>query len=364
MTPLVFDAAKCVRSVSKFSGCTACATVCPTGAVTLSETGISIDLERCTACAGCVAACPTQALDTPAFSAESYVMASAAGDGIVACKRGDIPCGAALGVEHLIALALHRGGGVTIDTGHCAGCALETPSLSLINDRCREASAMLEALGSPWRAGSEMLAIMPDAAPAETEDRRGFLSRLSLAGLARTKKAFDGQVEGAGILEYSRDSGVDPASLRAKSIPARRALFYSAVKGGGPEGRSVTMSCEEVSFISDKTIDAPACTNCGICHRLCPTGALSTGKWGAEIFFNPLACVKCSLCHDACETQCLHVAETFDTGYFFAPVQNLLIRHTVRRCVECGMIFKYEGGDALCPRCLMQDDEARELLGF
>ena len=34
------------------------------------------------------------------------------------------------------------------------------------------------------------------------------------------------------------------------------------------------------------------------------------------------------------------------------------------RCTECGVIFKFTGGDPLRPRCTSLDDEARELTGF
>lgn len=43
-------------------GCGTCATVCPTGAISVREGKAMVDEQLCTACEACVAACPQQAL--------------------------------------------------------------------------------------------------------------------------------------------------------------------------------------------------------------------------------------------------------------------------------------------------------------
>ncbi len=45
-------------------------------------------------------------------------------------------------------------------------------------------------------------------------------------------------------------------------------------------------------------IDKERCTGCGICVKMCPSGAISLEEGKAEIDMEK--CIRCGKCHDAC----------------------------------------------------------------
>lgn len=42
------------------------------------------------------------------------------------------------------------------------------------------------------------------------------------------------------------------------------------------------------------------CKACGICYRLCPTGAIVSNEKGEVVLQHPEKCIKCGMCEDHC----------------------------------------------------------------
>ncbi|MDD4343064.1 MAG: 4Fe-4S binding protein [Eubacteriales bacterium] len=42
------------------------------------------------------------------------------------------------------------------------------------------------------------------------------------------------------------------------------------------------------------------CKACGICYRLCPTGAIAGNEKGEVVLQHPEKCIKCGMCEDHC----------------------------------------------------------------
>jgi len=130
-----------------------------------------------------------------------------------------------------------------------------------------------------------------------------------------------------------------------------------------PESFHVIES-EDISFTSEKLLDFDACTNCQICYRVCPTGALSSDDKGSFIKFDAFSCIKCHTCHDVCEPDAITLKETFNLKELFAPSKELLAKFTIKRCNECGLPFTYRGGEVICTRCEIEESEAKEIWGI
>ena len=115
-----------------------------------------------------------------------------------------------------------------------------------------------------------------------------------------------------------------------------------------------------MSFTSQKFVDE-SCTNCQICYRICPTGALSSDLKFSVINFDAMMCVKCHLCHDVCEPNAIQLQAGFELKEFFEPTQRTLAKFDIQRCNECGNYFTYTGGVKECFRCKIEEEEAMGL---
>jgi Fe-S-cluster-containing dehydrogenase component len=150
--------------------------------------------------------------------------------------------------------------------------------------------------------------------------------------------------------------------MREKTLPNKRKLLYMALKRVDKTEVFETIGEENLSFISQKVIDK-SCDNCSICYRICPTGALQTDRRSTFINFDTLLCVKCRLCHDVCEKDSIQL-DNFNTKSFFQPKIDELIKFSMMRCEECSNYFTYLGGEVFCPRCKIEEEEAKSLWGI
>ncbi|MBL0721317.1 MAG: 4Fe-4S binding protein, partial [Sulfurovum sp.] len=136
--------------------------------------------------------------------------------------------------------------------------------------------------------------------------------------------------------------------------------FNSSLKQAIKPDKYEVLPEEDVSFVSQKFVDE-SCTNCQICYRICPTGALSSNGKFSVIDFDAMLCVKCHLCHDVCEPNSIKLQKGFEIKEFFKPTQRTLASFNIKRCNECGGHFTYQGGEQMCLRCKVEEDEALTL---
>ncbi len=140
-------------------------------------------------------------------------------------------------------------------------------------------------------------------------------------------------------------------------MPDKRKILFTTLKRAGVPDAFEVLPEEEVSFASQKFVDE-SCTNCQICYRICPTGALSSDSKFSLIHFDAMLCVKCRLCHDVCEPDAIKLQSGFEIKEFFEPTQRTLATFNIKRCNECGNNFTYTGGEQTCPRCAVEEEEA------
>jgi len=164
------------------------------------------------------------------------------------------------------------------------------------------------------------------------------------------------------LKEYELNSEIIK-KIKDKNIPDSRKLIYSLFKREVKPQKYEVLASKDVSFISQKVID-DSCTNCQMCYRICPSGALSSNTRFSVINFDAMLCLKCNLCHDICEPNSIKITDGFNIKEFFEPSKKRLAEFDVRRCNECGNNFTYNGGEVMCNRCQIEEDEALSLHGF
>lgn len=368
MSGLSFDPARCVRSVTKLSECRACIDLCPVRTLAIAENGLPSFVPReCVECGGCLGVCPTEAFSLGSFDATDFFFGFvASGRSLLSCRLG-LPCITALATEHLVALALLRREPLVVDIGHCATCPYKEPLYGRIVESVEEANHLLKALESGRQIRLETVAAEDDRTEPKPEEagRRAFLKHLSPKGAAEAKREFDALVEKSdGSRRVHEIDLLALARIRQKEIPDKRKILLTALKRTPKPSMYHTVEEGTVGFLSQKYIETDTCTNCQVCYRICPTGALSSDEKMSRIDFDAMLCLKCRACHDACEPGAIRLQPVFEVKECFEPTQRLLASFRVLRCDECGISFSSLRGERVCPRCRIEEDEALDLWGL
>jgi len=355
--------ARCVRALSLNSLCSQCADVCPTNAISLSGRLPSINQSFCVGCAGCVSACPSEALALDDFNPTEFFFSFISDDETVVSCQKNLPCIAALSVEHLISLCSLKKD-LVLDTGHCGSCDIGSKVLEVMEERIQNTNYLLEAIEVEKRVVCEEIAYSSGEAN-EPKDRRDFFKTFHLKGIAKAKYDFEKEVQRSTdeFIEASIDSS-HIQELRTKKITDRRKLFFTALKRVEKPSRFHVVDASMITFTSQKIMDEAKCTACQMCYRVCPTAALTSDMRNSKIDFDPFLCVKCHLCHDVCESDAIGVSTSYNLTEWFEPKVQNLVTFLVRRCDECDGLFSSVGGDKICRRCQLEEEEALELWGL
>ena len=259
-----------------------------------------------------------------------------------------------LSIEHLISLALASDEQITLDMSSYD----ETSILfEQISSRIDEANFVLSAFSDKrLESNVDKVEAPQEKEEKEVSSRRSFLGSASLKGVVKHKMTFDEAVEADELNAFKLDS-ITIAKIKEKHLPDKRKILFTTLKHAGLPDAFEVLAEEDISFTSQKFVDE-SCTNCQICYRICPTGALSSDNKFSLIHFDAMLCVKCRLCHDVCEPNAIQLQPGFEIKEFFEPTQRTLATFNIKRCNECGNNFTYKGGEQACPRCLLEEEEA------
>jgi len=364
MSTLIFNPSECVRSVTKFSDCTKCVDICPVDTLKISDNNLpAYTPSVCVDCGGCMGVCPSESFKLKDFDATEFFFGFATEASPLISCRVNVPCVMALSTEHLIALALVKEK-LIVDIGHCRGCPYEDPLYVNILKSVEEANHLLEAIGSDKTIELKDIAAQEQGVQESVDqnDRRAFLERLSIKGAIQVKAQFEATLESVSDEIKEFDIGLaEIAKIRKKDIPDKRKILFAALKRAGKPETYHVVAEGDLSFASQKFIDQDTCTNCQMCYRICPTGALSPDAKNSKIYFDTMLCIKCKACHDTCEPDSIKLQPTFELKEFFEPNQRLLASFKVIRCDECGIHFTSLNGERICSRCSVEEEEVYDL---
>jgi len=364
MSLLILSPSSCVRALSVNSICTHCSDVCPTAAINTTGRLPSINQAQCVGCAGCVAVCPTEALKLDDFSPTDFFFSFIAdGEKVVSCQK-NVPCIASLSSEQLISFAQMKKG-VVLDTGHCSQCDIGEHVLKMMAATVDNSNYLLEAIESDFRVTYENIAYTDIDESEEKPDRRDFFKNFHLRGIGKARSDFEKEIQRTTdeFVEYTTDSS-DTKALRTKKITDRRKLFFTVLKRFDIPSEFHVVESDKIVFTSQKLLDEELCTACEMCHRVCPTGALTSDMRNSKIDFDPFLCVKCHLCHDVCEPNAITLSTSYNLKEWYVPTVQNLATYSVRRCDECDGLFSSVAGEKICRRCRLEEEEARELWGL
>jgi len=355
MSNVSFNFSNCTHIYFKDSSCRLCLDICPIdNVIKQKDYKIIFNPENCVSCGGCVNVCPTEAFKLNNFSLKDLIKSKdLSEENFISCKR-DVPCLIALNPQDLVSMVLNLEKDLVMDIGHCEECfigKLKEKILNIVN----EANYFLEKLEVEFRVKAEDLKI--EEIKEKKNKRREFIKKFG--------KLSAGLVFWATVPKVIEDNKNEEDSVKniveEKVLPDKRLNIIEALKEKDIDLSDKYVEVDKISFTSDKWIEFEKCTNCSVCYKVCPTGALKGIENGLKIQFEPSLCVKCRVCHEVCPEDCLHLTEKLNLKDF-VDGKKILAEHIMIQCEECLMPFSYKGDTTICPRCRQLEDEIRDLL--
>lgn len=290
---------RCVRRRLTRSACAECVHACPAEALSLIDTQVRHDMQKCTGCMLCSAFCPNDAFEVKGYDLETRIQSLTPGeDLIISCSREAqihadelvVPCVGGLSIIHLLALSMKRSGRIIFNIAACRSCENKAAADHL--------ESQLVALEKHHHAPMETeLITLKTAAeiisPKVVEDRRSFLRGMR----NNLVSAVESQLPTLQIDVTVNES-------RNRRVPGKVKLVRDLLTQLEQQKKDFVASmCLYEIQVSDK------CTICPLCKGICPTGAIKIEKIDKEkaLAIDNTLCSGCGLCVTFCKNDALRL---------------------------------------------------------
>ncbi len=349
--PVVLNPDRCTRACDRFSQCDACARACPVDAI---QPGSRTQLndERCVACGACIPVCPTGAL----------------GGDDAAQQLAN--CITQLGQVRAVELACARPGAAengpadattVIRTGGCLAALGPAVYVWLLASGVQQISVRLDACSecSIGQVQTQIRGTLARVRQLTRSDRLVDLDVRCLDWQARSVVSTDNP-------PISRRDLLRVFAAEAPKLAARALPFENGSAATGktppPERRRLLHALsrfEGATIPPDNGLGLVRlevrdnCTACGVCARICPTGALTfqAGTSDFRLNWSASACTDCGMCLDVCQQDALRRAGTPTVDELVASEAVSLRAGALRECVRCHAKYAGNSGGRLCPTC-------------
>ncbi|AXR82223.1 4Fe-4S binding protein [Natrarchaeobaculum sulfurireducens] len=308
--PVAVDASRCTVGRRGTAGCRACEVVCPHDAVAISSDGdgsVTIDADACTDCGVCLGACPTEAITSPrAPSLGRLGKATRSALETVSSGGSRLPFVGSDPEPVVIAFTARSVLPAVVEAAVDGPPTVPIP----VPNAGRVPAAQLLGTVAAGAGGVAVVADPDEAAAAVDEPTEAARATLEdLAGDAPVERvaSADPATVAATLEAVARDEPLvddpDPILAHGTTASALSAGAVDALTDGPQTGVSVPA-------LGSISVDADACTLCGACDNLCPTGAIV--QHGADaLSVDPAACTGCGICV-VCPEDAIEVDETVD----------------------------------------------------
>lgn len=336
--PVKIEVRKCVRQRNKRADCNNCSAVCPVSAVSADAGGVRVDGDKCVKCGRCANVCKAGVFSFSGFSESAYCNALTSGSAdagyvVIACSEcgtGDdstvtVPCLAYVGAGELLLCAASGAGKVVLRHSDCSACPKRggaDGAAELITSIRKIAEGFNPEIRFVVSSDKERSSL--NGKNIQVLSRRDFFRHMtqrtknsaiaavnSFESVKETEKVF--RPEAAG-----EHAGV-PLKVRMLNFALCRILTDEMLKEPLVK-----------KWVSVKLIEKEKCSLCGVCYKLCPTGALAeisenAGEFirKAGISFDKSKCTDCGTCVSVCTAGALRKDDILSAEEFRYSLRNV-----------------------------------------
>ena len=287
----------CAHSRSRKTGCNKCIDVCSTQAISSAGDKVQVDPHLCMGCGACATVCPSGAMtyQYPRVADRGVQLKAMLSAYRVAAKgAGETPAvlfhNATDGRNSLTAL-VESGHGIPagmlpLETWHVASTGLDVLMGAIaygaghvaILAAGSEAPEYLDALRREMAVGQAILNQLGyTGSHFSIVDQAGSLRQIAPGQTVPVPAGFNLSNDKRGSLEFAIDHLLKHAPLKPSEIALPSKSMFGAIK-----------------------VDATKCTLCMACAGACPESALMDGADYPRLNFLERNCVQCGLCANTC----------------------------------------------------------------
>jgi ferredoxin len=356
--------AQCVRAKDVHAACDRCVVDCPTGAIQLEDGLPTLTPAHCIKCGICLHTCPVGVFEradglhkllhcaetiaqgaTVAITCAHHPDPQLADPGVDTVIQVD-NCLSTLGPSAYIGLLAVGVKAVRVRLDACAECPLR-----VLNPQIEDCVANTQRILNAFASADRLTAVHhPDTTWRQRPlhqsqnppvSRRGFFSMLTPQTESRARRIVP-------VNESMPEAAAHPSRERQRLLTGLRTLAER------------TSPLPEAVFAADgfaRFTVSEDCTACGLCERVCPTGALHVLKQeeAFTIAFAPDHCTACDLCVGYCEPGALQAAGGPSAAHVLDGCILALYEGQLQQCSRCKTRFAGQP-DTLCPVCRYRRD--------
>jgi ferredoxin len=329
-----YKASICAHARSQKVGCTQCIDVCSTEAIRPDGDGVTVEPHLCMGCGACATVCPSGAMSY------GYPSVSDLGRQIrtllaTYAKAGGRDAALLLHAEEgrpLIARLARRGRGlpahvIPLEVHHVASIGIDV-WLGALAHGASQVAVMLTGNEAPqYRAALEAQMEIADT----IAQALGYQGRHFRVFEGADTPAFDTQlwswqaalaVRAAATFAFTND----------KRTTAALAIEHLAQHAPVPRREIVLPDGSPYGTIA---VDHDACTMCLACVGACPEGAILDNPETPQLRFIEAKCVQCGICAKTCPESAIALAPRLNLAAE-AKQPRVVNEATVFKCIACG----------------------------
>ena len=333
-----YDASICAHGRAGIAGCNKCIDACPTGAITSIRESVQVDPFLCQGGGACATVCPSGAM-TYAYPGVGDLLG---------------------GLQHALE-AYHARGGLTpvilfVDAEQgaqwLATAAQDLPENVIPWTVEEVASVGLDAWLAALAYGASMV-LLHDHDGVTSPVRRAVDAQIQIAQRLLVAMGY-----ASGLIRWSTGAalaGVTAGEMMlppaAGGVPSPRATFAVI----GEKRTTLRLALDHLhsnASLAPEVVDLPAeapfgevlvdrdaCTLCMACASVCPAGALQAGGDTPALRFIEWNCVQCGICERACPENAITRTPRFIFDHVRRSRPSTLHEEPPFPCVHCGKLF-------------------------